>query len=192
MKTRVIAAILASAAMATSALADDDIAKYQDEARNAAKELMMQMRGEMMKEMQANGPVSAIKICQNTAPAIASEMSRKHGWHIGRVSQKTRNPFLGMPDAWEQKVLAAFDQRLEKENPVNMEFAEIVTEPQGKFFRYMKAVPVQDTCLQCHGTPDTVSQAVKDKLASDYPHDKATGYTLGQIRGGITVKRPLF
>ncbi len=65
--------------------------------------------------MEANGPGSAIKVCRDIAPAIASEASRKNGWHVSRVSLKVRNPLLGTPDAWEQKVLADFDRRLEKE-----------------------------------------------------------------------------
>lgn len=51
-----------------------------------------------------------------------------------RVSQgfiETRNPLFGSPDAWEQKILAESAIRFEKENPANIEFAEIVTAPQG-------------------------------------------------------------
>ena len=29
------------------------------------------------------------------------------------------------------------------------------------------------------------------KLNSEYPHDKATGYTLGMLRGAVSIKRPL-
>lgn len=180
--------LLAMSALPTLA---DDMAKYQEESRKVAKEFVTQLGGELQKEMKENGPVAAIKVCRNVAPAIASEASRKNGWHVARVSLKTRNPLLGMPDAWEQKVLADFNPRMEKENPANMEFAEVVTEPQGKFYRYMKAIPVQDVCLKCHGTDETIPQNVKDALKAEYPHDKATGYTLGQIRGAITIKRPL-
>lgn len=169
----------------------DDMTQYQEESRKIIKEFASQLGGEMQKEMQANGPVAAIKVCRNVAPAIASEVSRKNGWNVGRKSLKTRNAALGMPDAWEQKVLADFEKRMEKENPANMEFAEVVTEPQGKFYRYMKAIPVQDVCLKCHGTDETIPQNVKDALKAEYPHDKATGYTLGQIRGGFSIKRPL-
>jgi len=88
-------------------------------------------------------------------------------------------------------VLADFEQRLAKENPANMDYAEIVSEPQGKYYRYMKAIPLQDACLKCHGTPENVAPAVTDALAADYPHDKATGYTLGQLRGAFSIKRPL-
>ena len=178
------------AASALPALADD-MAQYQEESRKIIKEFASQLGGEMQKEMQANGPVAAIKVCRNVAPAIASEVSRKNGWNVGRKSLKTRNAALGMPDAWEQKVLADFEKRMEKENPANMEFAEVVTEAQGKFYRYMKAIPVQDICLKCHGSDDTIAPNVKDALKAEYPHDKATGYTLGQIRGGFSIKRPL-
>ncbi|MDD5330562.1 MAG: DUF3365 domain-containing protein [Sulfuricella sp.] len=191
MKRRLLAsASLLLAAASLPAMADD-MAKYQDESRKVAKEFMMQLGGELQKEMKAGGPVAAIKVCRNVAPAIASEASRKNGWKVARVSLKTRNPLLGMPDAWEQKVLADFDQRAGKENPAAMEFAEVVTEPQGKFYRYMKAIPVQEVCLACHGAQDAMSKEVKEALAADYPHDKATGYTLGQIRGAFTIKRPL-
>jgi len=191
MKLRYLVATVFSTAITFPAFADE-MAQYQDEARKVTKEFVTQLGGEMKKEMEANGPVAAIKVCRNVAPSIASELSRKNGWKVSRVSQKVRNPLLGTPDAWEQKVLADFDQRLEKENPANMDFAEIVTEPQGKYFRYMKAIPTQDACLKCHGTDEARAPAVKDMLSADYPHDKATGYTLGQLRGAITIKRPLF
>ena len=33
-----------------------------------------------------------------------------------------------------------------------------------KMYRYMKALPTQDLCLQCHGTPDRISPAVQAYL----------------------------
>lgn len=41
------------------------------------------------------------------------------------------------------------------------------------------------------GTAEQIPPAVKARLAEDYPHDKATGYAPGQIRGAVSVKRPL-
>ena len=191
MKLRYLVAATFSTSIAFPVMADD-MAKYQDEARKVVKEFAAQLGGELKKEMEANGPGSAIKVCRDIAPAIASEASRKNGWHVSRVSSKVRNPLLGTPDAWEQKVLADFEKRMEKENPANMDFAEIVSEPQGKYFRYMKPIPLQDVCLKCHGTDEVRAQPAKDILATEFPHDKATGYTLGQLRGAFTIKRPLF
>jgi hypothetical protein len=65
-----------------------------------------------------------------------------------------------------------------------------VQEPAGRYFRYMKALPVIPLCLGCHGGAE-VSAAVKERLAAEYPNDRGTGYALGQVRGAITVKRAL-
>ena len=46
-------------------------------------------------------------------------------------------------------------------------------------------------CLKCHGAQATLSPAVKEKLSALYPQDKATGYSLGQIRGAMTIRKPL-
>lgn len=182
---------LALALSANAALADEDLAKFQEENRKIVKELATQLGGAMQKEMQAGGPVAAIKVCKEIGPAAASEMSRKTGQRVARVSLKVRNPVIGSPDAWEQKVLLDFDKRLEKENPANIEFAEVVSEPQGKYLRYMKAIPVQDVCVKCHGMGDNIAQPVKDALKAEYPHDKATGYAPSEIRGAFSIKKPL-
>jgi hypothetical protein len=175
---------------ASPALADD-LTKFMDDSRKVVNEMASQLGSALQKEMMSNGPAAAIKVCKDLAPTITSDLSRKTGQRVTRVSLKTRNPLLGSPDAWEQKVLADFAIRLEKENPVNIEFAEIVTEPQGKFMRYMKAIATQDVCLKCHGSSETIAPQVKEQLNAEYPHDKATGYTINQIRGAFSIKKAL-
>jgi uncharacterized protein DUF3365 len=175
---------------ATPALADD-LTKFQEDSRNIVKEMASTLGSALQKEMTANGPAAAIKVCKDLAPAITSDLSRKTGQRVTRVSLKTRNPLLGSPDAWEQKVLADFALRSEKENPANIEFAEIVTEPQGKFMRYMKAIPTQEVCLKCHGPLETIAPQVKEQLNTAYPNDKATGYAINQLRGAFSIKKAL-
>ncbi len=192
MKKALLMCSLAFALCAGQASAADDLEKFKEESRNTVKELMTQLGSAMQKEMQANGPAAAIKVCKDLAPSITSDISRKTGQRVTRVSQKTRNPLLGSPDAWEQKVLADFAARAEKENPATLEYAEITTEPQGKFLRYMKAIPMQDVCLKCHGTPESIAPQVKEQLTAAYPHDRATGYTAaGQLRGAFSIKKPV-
>ena len=55
----------------------------------------------------------------------------------------------------------------------------------------MKALPVSDVCLKRHGPVDGLDAGLKAELAKTYPLDQATGYDKGQIRGALTVKRPL-
>jgi len=63
-------------------------------------------------------------------------------------------------------------------------------EPTGRFFRYLKALPVGAPCLNCHG--EAIKPEVAAALREHYPADRATGYREGQIRGAVSIKRPLF
>lgn len=191
MKNPLLAGAALLLALGAVAASTEDLDRFQDEGRKVVTELAARLGAELQKEMKAGGPVSAITVCREAAPALASEASRRTGWKVSRVSLKTRNPALGLPDAWEQKVLADFVKRLEKEKAADMEFAEIVEEPQGRFYRYMKAIPTQGACLRCHGGEDAIPHDVKAALKAEYPHDRAVGYAPGQIRGGFSVKRPL-
>jgi len=55
----------------------------------------------------------------------------------------------------------------------------------------MKAIPMQDVCLKCHGSLETIVPQVKEQLNAAYPHDKSTGYTVNQIRGALSIKKAL-
>lgn len=190
MKRWVVA--MALAAMAHPAFAQEDLHKLTEESRKVANDLVAQVRSELVREMELSGPLKAVIVCKYTVPEITSAMSRRTGWRVTRVSLRPRNPGLAAPDAWEQKVLMEFDRRAEQgEKPDGLEHAEIVQEPAGRFFRYMKALPVAPMCATCHGPPEKMSEALRAQLAHEYPHDKALGATVGQVRGATTIKRPL-
>jgi hypothetical protein len=185
----VIGFALGSLAAPAGAQTTDDLLATS---RAASAQLLQQLGAELKQELARGGPEGAIGVCREVAPAIAGKLSRQSGARVARVSLKTRNPLLGTADAWEQAVLADFDRRAAAgEKPETLEVSEIVTEPQGRYFRYMKAIPVQPLCLTCHGTDVMIAPEVAQRLQSDYPHDHARGYTAGQIRGAVTIKRPL-
>ena len=185
----ILSALLALSA--TSALADD-IAKYQEESRAVIGPFVKQLLEENKKAIKEGGPDSAIKVCKDIAPKMAGDLSRQHGIKLTRVSLKVRNPLLGTADEWEQKTLKQFEERIANgEKPETLEAAEIVNEPAGKYFRFMKGIVLQSGCTACHGTADDVEVSVAARLKEDYPHDQATGYVAGQVRGGVSIKRPL-
>lgn len=170
----------------------DELGTWRSDAQQVTQELVKRLSGELKQALEAGGAPHAISVCTQVAPAIARELSLKTGWQVHRVSLKVRNPLLGTPDAWEQQVLKAFEARLAAgEKPEALEHAEVVTEPAGRAFRYMKALPVAAPCLNCHGTKETVKPAVAAALREHYPADRATGYQEGQIRGAVSIKRPL-
>ncbi|HWA13711.1 MAG TPA: DUF3365 domain-containing protein [Burkholderiales bacterium] len=167
-------------------------AAQPDEARALAGQLVQRLGAALKQEMASGGPEQAITVCRDLAPALAGELSRQSGARVARVSLKTRNPLLGQPDAWEQAALLEFERRLAAGDKAEaLEHFEIVDEPQGKALRYVKALPVQPLCLACHGATEALAEPVRAKLAAQYPHDRATGYAVGQIRGAVTVRQRL-
>lgn len=163
-----------------------------DDARKASAELVNSVRSELLKAIEASGPLRAIVVCKYTVPEIASAVSRKYGARVTRVSLTPRNPSLGWGDAWEQKVLMDFDEKVARgEKADGLEHFEVTTEPSGRFLRYMKVLPMQPVCMHCHGPVEQMTESIRSQLAHDYPHDQATGLTLGKVRGAVTYKKPL-
>lgn len=138
-----------------------------------------------LKGALARGDVtSAITTCRDLAPRIASELSRESGARIGRTSTRFRNP-LNAPEPWQRPVLASFAEEL-SESP---EHLPEYFEDGESGARYMKGIPLAPMCATCHGTK--LTPAVVARLKEDYPHDLATGYAVGELRGAFTVDWPL-
>ncbi|TDY04233.1 Tll0287-like domain-containing protein [Thiohalophilus thiocyanatoxydans] len=159
------------------------------QSRQAVKQFFGQLKGELQAAMKAGGPVNAIEVCSEKAPAIARDVSKEKGLQIGRTSLKPRNP-NNTPDQWEEVVLREFEQRKANgENPKKMEKHEIVEQNGQQQFRYMKAIPTGKLCLKCHGSE--LDPAVSAKLEKLYPEDRATGYSKGDLRGAFTIIKDL-
>lgn len=184
--------LFSALALVSSLALADDRSQYQQESRALALPFMKQLAAANQQAVSEGGPESAIKVCREIAPKMAGDLSRQTGWKLSRVSLKVRNPLLGAADAWEQQKLQEFEGRVAQgEKPDAMEVAEIVQEPAGRYFRYLKPIVLQTSCVTCHGNSDAIPADVKVRLQEDYPHDKATGYMPGQIRGAVSIKRAL-
>lgn len=146
----------------------------------------------MQEAVAERGVAGAIPVCKELAPALIKEKRQETGWDIRRVSLKTRNAERATPDLWEARQLADFNIRAANgEKPETLEKSEIVSIDGKPVLRYMKALPVAEVCLKCHGPAESLDAGLQAKMTESYPQDRATGYTLGQIRGALTVKRPL-
>jgi hypothetical protein len=190
-KSLILAMLLAGCATSATETQKPD-PKQVEEMRAAAHTLTARLGGKLKAEMAANGPESAIGVCKTIAPQIAADLSKQTGWTVGRVGTRVRNPGSGTPDAWNAKALAVFSARLKQgEKPDAMELAEVVSEPSGTYLRYAKVVVAQPMCLICHGSSQDMPAGVKARLQAEYPMDTATGYSVGELRGAIVVKRPL-
>ncbi len=158
------------------------------EARAIASAFGEKLKGELVGAIKVDGPVKAIEVCNVSAPAIAADASA-NGWSVGRTSLKTRNT-KNAPDAWEKRTLGEFDAaKSAGADATKLERSEMVEKNGVRTFRFMKAIPVAEPCLTCHG--ESIKAPVKARLAEPYPDDRATGYKVGDIRGAFTLSKPL-
>jgi hypothetical protein len=147
------------------------------------------LQGQLQAAMKAGGPVGAIGVCQQAAPAIAASLSEESGAEVRRIALKARNP-AAAPDG-------DLRQRLEQlaATPLTADGKPVVTQwssgsGTGARAHYMRAIPMKEQpCAACHGT--AIAPEVKAKLAELYPADKATGFKPGDLRGAILVSWPL-
>jgi len=146
------------------------------------------LKGELVGAMKKGGPVHAVGACNDKAPGIAKAKSTGN-WIVGRTALKLRSAD-NKPDAWEMKVLQSFEERKKKgENPAKIDFGEVVEQDGKKAYRFMKAIPTAEVCLNCHG--NRIKPEVTAKLDKLYPADKARGFKPGDIRGAFTLRKEL-
>ncbi|MBK7616559.1 MAG: DUF3365 domain-containing protein [Vitreoscilla sp.] len=180
--------IMAGLGCASATWAADEA--WVSEARGVATALPPKLLAVLKTEIDQGGLEQAIGACNEKAPQMGKAASEQSGWQVRRVSLRQRNP-KAVPDAWESAVLADFDRRAAAgESPATLERAEVVSNDQGKpQYRYLRALPVQELCTSCHGDAKAMNPGVKAKLATLYPHDQAVGYSPGQIRGAVALKK---
>jgi hypothetical protein len=159
------------------------------EARVAAKELSEAIRGLLVQELKEGRLEGAVAVCSTKAQARTAEYQRVFQNDIRRVSLRRRNP-ANEPDAYERRVLESFD-RLPAEARPAAEHWEIVREDGREALRYLKPVVANAMCLTCHGEKAKIPPAVQAALAREYPDDHATGFSVGDVRGAVSVRIPL-
>jgi hypothetical protein len=155
-------------------------------AREIATGLGDDIRSMLNREIERGGLSSAIRVCSEQAQEKTDEFSARAGHYAKRVSLKIRNP-KNTPDADERRKLETF-AILKQQNRLEQEYADVVTDSAGEYLHYMKPLIVVDLCTRCHGAREAISPEVTSVLAERYPHDQATGFAVGDIRGAISVK----
>ncbi len=179
--------VMALLAFSSTAQANEQMQSLTQEARLLSQQFLSQLQPALMAAMKAGGPVNALSVCQAKAPAISADLSKNSGWDVRRISLKPRGT-AATPDDWEAGVLKRFDKDLASGKKTNkIEYAEIVKVEGKEEFRYMKAIGTVTMCLACHGTQ--ISEPVKAALIKNYPNDKATGYSEGQLRGAFSFSK---
>lgn len=149
------------------------VAGFADELQQALKHAL-----------ETGGPIAAISACRDLAPEIASASSREAGAAVGRTSRRFRNP-LNAPEPWQAVVLQTFELQMASGVASVPEYFSVAEDGSA---RYMKAILLAPLCTVCHGT--SLAPELAEQLDAQYPHDRARGYEVGDLRGAFTVFWP--
>ena len=172
---------------------DSDHSLKTQEARMHAKALGAALQEKLKQAIQSGGLEEGVSACHLAAEPIATALSVE-GWTVGRTALKVRNP-NNSPDAWEQAQLTMFAEQLAKrvelasdngETPSSKKPLEATHfDKASNTFRYMMAIETKPVCTACHGSD--ISPTVKEVIDTHYPHDQATGFDIGSLRGAFTL-----
>lgn len=158
---------------------------FEEKARIAIADYASALKSALTEAMQTGGPQKAVQVCHTEAPEIAAGLSQQHDLTISRTSLKPRNT-ANAPDEWERDVLQTFQKRHTNGESINSLVAKTETPTEsGSQMRLMKAIPTGELCLTCHG--ENVAPELQSLIDKHYPNDKATGFSVGDIRGAFSV-----
>jgi Protein of unknown function (DUF3365) len=167
-----------------------DLAEYR-EADAVAKKMIDDTQNLLLREVHEKGPTEALTECSAVALSLAQQYVQQ-GWRVRRVSLRIRNP-ADAPDTHERKILTDYEILKEK-GRLKPDVPSVYLDVQDgkRTLRYMRPILITNpVCLQCHGRPEDLLPAVKERLQTLYPHDQATGYQLNDLRGAVSIDIPL-
>ncbi len=196
LQSATLAAVLAAALAVPAhaqALPEGVDPAFAQATRGIATDLLNQLGAKLKGAMSTDGPIAAVSVCKEAAPAIANDLSAKNHAQVTRVGTRVRNPKMGVPNDWQKAALADFEQRIANgDKPAELEHWSVAKGADGKpELRYAKAIAVQPMCVTCHGSKDDIPAPLAEKIRLEYPQDQAVGYSVGKLRGAVVVTRPL-
>ncbi|WP_439135685.1 Tll0287-like domain-containing protein [Pseudomaricurvus sp.] len=167
--------------LSTATLASASDQEDIQQARQATAELQRQLGSQLKAALSEGGIAQGIKVCAEAAPSIAANLSSQYQKAVGRTALRTRNPNNAATEA-QQAVLETFQQDIQNQkNPKELEHFS-VREDGTKL--YMRPIVTQPQCLACHGD---ISDSRRAEIHQYYPHDQATGFKAGELRGAFVV-----
>lgn len=137
----------------------------------------------LLEAIKAGGPLKAVTFCNSRALDLTSTYSRKYNTEVKRVTDRNRNP-KNAANEMELKVLADFNDKLEKGEPLS---PKIAIDSEGRKHFYAP-IFTGGMCLSCHGNPKNIQPETLAVIDSLYPKDNATNYTVDELRGLWSIK----
>lgn len=152
---------------------------FKEEAPKVADSLKKNLMGNLQRELNGNGVLSALDFCHTNIKDLAKKTATEFNnqYQFGRVSHKVRNP-NNTPEKWMEKYLDEFKNKKQSSKDVSPFFHNDY---------YLEPLWVAPLCLQCHG--ENIAKKTSDEINKRYPKDQARGFKVGDFRGFIWVKK---
>jgi len=164
----------------------DTVKVSQEDAKKKALETFElfggRLKGELQDALKDGGPVNAVTVCKERAPALARQVGEEAQIAVGRSSARLRNPD-NAPEGPVADYLAKYGEGPAKEAPV-------AVEEWNDQWMVVAPIPTGPLCLTCHGEPETMSAELKQALKTHYPEDEAVGFKAGDLRGVFWAEIP--
>lgn len=188
------AAVVLAALAACSQQAPVASVRQPDEAvvlaksEEVAERFQGALKAQLKAALEAGGPMEAVSVCHEAAPAIAQAESERSGAQVSRVSARNRNPQGALSADLAPHYAALERVPMDGGKPVSV----VWTSGTGKAatINVLRAIPMQEKpCTVCHGTE--VAPALQARIREFYPDDKATGFAPGELRGALLIRWPV-
>lgn len=140
---------------------------------------------ELTKAISEGGFENGVSYCNENVSEINSELEKTHNVKIQRVSNKNRNPLNGLNTKEDKAAFEKFSQ----DSTIQKHFISV----EEDHYIYYKPIRIgMPTCLKCHGNVKELDPLAFQKIRQLYPEDKATYYSMGDLRGmwKISFQKP--
>lgn len=144
-----------------------------------ANELQNVLLQNVAKAIQKGGADYAVAFCNTEAMPLTDSVSASLGVYIQRLSDKNRNPKNALASQLDSMAW----------NKIKATKADFVEQVKNGEVYYYKPIAIKmPTCLKCHGDKKDIAESTQSIISQKYPLDKATGYSMGALRGMWKIK----
>ncbi|MCS6807983.1 MAG: DUF3365 domain-containing protein [Bacteroidota bacterium] len=159
--------------------------------QHASGRFLATLRDVLIRSM-AQGIPHAASLCADTAQTLTRSLAQEQRVELRRISLQARNP-LNRPNSREQQHLQTLERMQQVGTLTDSTVIWDIVERDGIRYAHMIRPIILNNplCLNCHGTHKDIAPETAAVLSKRYPQDKARGYTLGQVRGAVSVLSPI-
>ncbi len=169
----------------TDQISDEKIMELaKEEGNRITMETQQVLASSLKTAIEHDGIPQALKYCNVHAYPIVDSLEKKHGVEIKRASFYVRNP-RDKPDKTESDILKDYEKTISSGNTPTPRVS--ITKETVHFARPI--ILSNQLCLNCHGKiGEDIKQEHYELIQALYPEDKATGHSMGDLRGIWSIK----